>query len=258
LIQQSTTQKDPIRNAPLREPGQSLRESLDELRFEDVAAWICLAIFSGLAAIDEWLRWWFDFPPHPLVITLVAISVAILALFRIRAAGATARALKLGLKGERSTGQLLQSELLPLGYHVFHDCLFEESNVDHVAIGPGGVFAIETKTWSKPRGNARVYFDGKHVTMDGMSPDRDPIVQAKAGAASISRVLREFTGRSPFVRPAVVFPGWYVEGKSSGAEVWVLNPDAFLAFVKKEPVQLSSEDIQFFAAGLARYIRSTL
>jgi hypothetical protein len=150
------TTKDPIRDEPLRDPGQSLRESLDDLLVDVAFPWFVMAIFVALMAAMEWGRWWLDSPPAPISLTLVACVVAGIAAWKWRGVKAEATRIKTGLKGERSTGQLLQSELLPAGYEVFHDCCFDGFNVDHVAIGPGGVFAIETKTRSKPPGDARV------------------------------------------------------------------------------------------------------
>ena len=257
MPQISKSPKDPIRDAPLREPGQSLRKSLDDLLLDTVAPWLVVALLALYLAAIEWLRWWFEFSPHPVVLTIIAIAIVLIAIRKIRVAKAKAKDLKLGLKGERSIGQLLQTELLPLGYQLFHDCSFDDFNVDHVAVGPGGIFAIETKTWSKPHGDAQVFYDGETVTINGVPPDRDPVAQAKAGADSIERVLKKFTGQTTYVRPVVLFPGWFVKGKSSGAAVWVLNPDAFIAWVKTEKVRLSPDQVQFFAAGLARFDRST-
>ncbi len=254
----SNTPKDPIRVAPLRDPGQSSRESLDDLFVETIAPWLVIALFAVFIAIIEWLRWWLDFPPKPLLLTFAAIVIVALAIRRFRLAKSKADNLRKGLKGEHSIGQLLQTELLPIGYHVFHDCCFEGFNVDHVAIGPGGVFAIETKAWFKPHPDTKVHYDGEKVTINGKEPERDPIRQASAGADRIERVLIEYAGRSPNVRPVVLFPGWFVVGKPFAAAVWVLNSDAFITCVKKETLRLSPEDVQFFAANMARYIRSTL
>jgi len=52
-----------------------------------------------------------------------------------------------------------------------------------VLIGPAGVFTVETKTRTKPHGDARVTFRGEALLVAGFEPDRDPIVQARAQAA---------------------------------------------------------------------------
>lgn len=250
--------KDPIRDAPLRDPGQSLRESLDDLLVDVAFPWFATAILAAVMAAIEWWRWWSASPPAPKSLTLIAFVIAGIAAWKWRAVKAEAARIKTGLKGERATGQLLQSGLLPLGYEVFHDCCFDDFNVDHVAIGPGGIFAIETKTRTKPSGDARVTYDGRQVLVNGLAPDRDPVAQARAGASRIGEILAEYAGIQTQVRPVVLFPGWFVEGRSTGAETWVLNPKAFMVWVERESPRLSPEQIRVLAAGLARYIRCRL
>lgn len=254
----SRPSKDPIRPAPLRDAGESLRREIEGLLFETAIPWVAVAALTAIIALMEWWRWWTSSPPSPVLLTLLAIAVTGIAAWKLRAVKAATANLKLGLKGERATGQLLQSELLPLGYHVFHDCCFEKFNVDHVAIGPGGVFAIETKTRSKPAGDARVTYDGRQILVNGHAPDRDPVMQAQAGAASVRHVLAEFAGSSVHVRPVVLFPGWFVERQPAAVDTWVLNPKAFVAWVGNEPERLTPEQIRMLAAGLARYVRSHL
>jgi Nuclease-related domain len=54
-----------------------------------------------------------------------------------------------GAHGERRTARLLD-RLTDDGYVVFHDLAVPNSlaNVDHLAIGPSGVFVIDSKQWS--------------------------------------------------------------------------------------------------------------
>jgi Nuclease-related domain len=77
-------------------------------------------------------------------------------------------------------------------------------------IGPGGVFAIETKTRSIPTGRHEVRFDGKHIWVDGYVPDRDPVAQVHACAASLRRILKEYSGLDVEPHPVILFPGRYV------------------------------------------------
>ena len=66
-------------------------------------------------------------------------------------------------------------------------------NIDHALIGPGGIFAIETKTISKPQsGKCEVSYDGNRVLVNGRAPDRDPIVQAKACARQLREMLADY------------------------------------------------------------------
>lgn len=55
-----------------------------------------------------------------------------------------------GAEGERRVGEALAS--LPPGWHVLHDRLLRpgrgQSNLDHVVVGPSGVYLLDTKNWA--------------------------------------------------------------------------------------------------------------
>lgn len=151
-------------------------------------------------------------------------------------------------------GQYLE-RLREHGYQVFHDVLGARFNLDHVLIGPAGIFTIETKTWSK-RPDSRIVFDGDTITADGFTPDRNPVVQAKAQAGWLRELLAESTGRKFPARPVILFPGWWVEqGKGTTREVWVLEPKALPGFLDHEPEVLSAEDVKLASYHLSRFIR---
>jgi Nuclease-related domain len=158
---------------------------------------------------------------------------------------------------ERAVGQFLE-RLRERGFDVFHDVIGRGFNVDHVLVGPAGVFTIETKTWSKPvSGKAQVNFDGEKITAGSFEPDRDPVVQAKAQAGWLKALLLESTGRKLDVRPVIVFPGWFVENASgSFKDIWVLEPKALPSFLSNEPSRLSREDVKLASFHLFRLIRS--
>ncbi len=131
-------------------------------------------------------------------------------------------------------------------------------NIDHVLIGPAGVFTIETKTWSKPLyGDARIAYDGENLTAGKLQPDRDPVVQAKAQSRWLKLLIAESTGRRLNVQPVVLFPGWFVEAASgSQKEVWVLEPKALPALLANADHHLAAEDIKLVSFHLSRFIRS--
>jgi hypothetical protein len=70
-------------------------------------------------------------------------------------------------------------------------------------------------------------------------------------------LLTESTGRRFEVQPIVVFPGWYVEA-DAGAQrsVWVMEPKGLPAFLAREPIRFSIEDIKLAAYHLGRYVRA--
>jgi Nuclease-related domain len=132
--------------------------------------------------------------------------------------------LKLGRDGEKAVGQFLEV-LRERGCRVFHDLIGDGFNVDHVIIGRTGVYTVETKTISKPSGDAKVVFDGDRLLVNGRSLGRDPVVRSRAQANWLRDLLTETTGRTYKVKPVIVFPGWYVESSGSGQRdaPWVLQ-----------------------------------
>jgi hypothetical protein len=97
----------------------------------------------------EWWRYFWKQPPSPLLLTSVAALLSCFTAWRIWKARPQLLTLRQGIEGEKVVGQFLE-RLRENGYQVFHDLIGAGFNVDHVLIGPAGVFTVETKTWSKP------------------------------------------------------------------------------------------------------------
>lgn len=249
--------QSPIKDKPLRLPGQSLDEERQGLIEDNVGQPLMLALFFVLLAALEWWRMYMNMKPNPIVFSAAAGLCLLYAAFRIRRVLPKLRRLRQGMEGERVVGQFLE-RLREQGFHVFHDLVGSGFNVDHVLIGPAGVFTIETKTWSKPAaGGAQVAFDGEAVRVGAFEPDRNPIVQAKAQASWLKSVLHESTGKAFTVRPVIVFPGWFVVNTSGTFnDIWVLEPKALPAFLGNEPPRLSHEDVKLASFHLSRFIRA--
>jgi hypothetical protein len=162
-----------------------------------------------------------------------------------------------GIRGEQIVGQMLEG-LRSLGCKIYHDIAEDEYNIDHVIIGPQGIFAVETKTPSKPtKGQSAVIFDGKTVTVGGFPPDPDPVIQAKAAARRIREILREMTGKEPQVTPVILYVKWFVKPYTSDTGIIVMNQDYFYKSFDalQSPDILNTDQVNFLAAGLERYLR---
>jgi Nuclease-related domain len=96
-----------------------------------------------------------------------AAALALAWLLRFRPSPATL-AWRHGAQGERRTARLL-APLERRGYQVFHDLAVPGSaaNVDHVVVGPTGVFVIDSKRY---RGQLR--YTGGHLWHGGRTLDR--------------------------------------------------------------------------------------
>lgn len=253
--------RSPIKNLPVRLPGQSSREHLDRHFENKMLAPILLATFAVCHAVLEWYRKLANTPPSPpspWSATVVAVVVVLSVAWYVRKAYVKARQYGQGILGEEAVGQYLEEHLRPQGCQVLHDIPAEGFNVDHVVVGPTGVFAIETKTHRKPaKGASRVKFDGTSVSVNGFRPDRDPVVQAKAQARWLFDLLERSTGRRVFVQPIVIYPGWFVESQPGSGDVWVLNEKALPTFIANaRGARLTNEDVHLLAYHLAKYVIS--
>lgn len=248
--------RSPLKDKPLRLPGQSVDEERERVLDNSVTQPMLLALFMVIMALLEWWRTFANMKPNPIIFSIAAAIAVLYAAARIWRSIPKLRNLRQALEGERAVGQFLE-RLRERGFLVFHDVVGAGFNVDHVLIGPAGVFTVETKTWSKPvRGQAEVVFDGETLTVGGASPDRDPIIQGKAQARWVQSILKESTGREFSVRPVVVFPGWFVRNsKETLKDVWVLEPKALPTFLRNEQDRMSPEDIKLAGFHLSRLIR---
>lgn len=113
-----------------------------------------------------------------------------------------ARAWRRGYEGERVIGELLESDL-PDKYHVFNDLHFpgRRANIDHIVVGPTGVFVLDTKNW---RGVVEWDADGKKILLNGEEQDATHTIMD--AALDVHNKLETLTNRHFFVRPVLVFP----------------------------------------------------
>ena len=144
--------------------------------------------------------------------------------------------LRLGYYGELATGQYLQ-QLVRGGYHVFHDFPAENFNIDHVAVGPGGIFAIETKARSKPllknghgRDEAKVIYDGKMLKFPTWT-ETEPLAQAERQAKWLADFLTKAVGEPVKVQPVLALPGWFVN-RTTQQGMLVVNPKSLSSLLK--------------------------
>ena len=131
--------------------------------------------------------------------------------------------LRLGHTAEIATANELIG-LQALGYQIFHDIQADGFNIDHLAIGKNGVFAIETKGRHKrhkdhtqpnqngSKGYELFYKDGRLHFPSWV--ETKPLEQATRQAKWVSQWLTKATGEQIISSPVLVFPGWYVTSQT--------------------------------------------
>ena len=103
----------------------------------------------------------------------------------------------IGARGEERVCGILAE--LSDRYHVFNDFVAGGMHVDHVVIGPAGVFAIETKFW-----RGVVTIEEGHILVDGQLPSRPPLAQVLREAARVKAELVKSGWGGP-VTPVLAF-----------------------------------------------------
>ncbi|VWX62957.1 conserved hypothetical protein [Burkholderiales bacterium 8X] len=144
-----------------------------------------------------------------LILGFIAVMVR-----KLWKAGERLDKLKAGYDAELAVGQELD-QLMRQGANVFHDFPAGNFNIDHIVIAPEGVFAIETKGYTKPvrgdgRANGKVSFDGSVLRFPTWTT-RKPLEQAERQADWLAKWLTSATGSPVRVQPVLALPGWFVE-----------------------------------------------
>ena len=179
----SAESRSPLKAAPLRYAGQSLDEEIQRVLEDDVLIYLMAAAFVFVLALHEWWRWYSKTPPQPVIFTILALGVVAYTARKLVLAKCKIATLRLARDGERVIGQFLEG-LRESGYRVLHDIVGDNFNIDHLLIGPRGVFTIETKTISKPaRGKAEIDYDGTEILVNGFKPGDESCCSGKGAGA---------------------------------------------------------------------------
>lgn len=219
--------KLPLTKRYLRPPGESLRLKLEKCdeKISEILFWfVAAAALLGLGA--------YAFLTDSSVVggTIVALAVAamIYIVLRFEKEAKLRRDCYLGFLGERAVGEEL-SQLMAYGWSVFHDVPFHDNpnakpfNVDHVVVGTGGVFAIETKTRRKRKeaDGHKVRFNGRTLAYPWGSEDWG-IRDALERTHHLSQWLAKRLQTDITATPVLVLPGWYVDRIGKG-DLTVIN-----------------------------------
>jgi len=213
-----------------RAPGEHSRGIVQRLRLRTLVGLGVLAVATAL--LGRGFGW-----HNPVFMgSDVVVLLAILAIYRwvLPLVDRHDR----GAAGEERVGGLLEglSEGRGGAWHVIHDANLGHGNVDHIAIGPAGVFTVETKSHPGPVRVGRVH----------------GAILAQAQAER--RLVEQATGVS--VEPLVVYSRAWVDrplAKRKGVRVM---PAAMLVeHLRRQPARLSSVEVERAQRRLARALR---
>jgi Nuclease-related domain len=198
-----------------RAAGQHERTTVRRLRMRTLVALGVLAVATALLGRTFGLRdARFLGSEMALLVSIFVILRYVLPLVERHDRGAT---------GEEQVGGVLDG-LAGEDWHVIHDASLGRGNVDHILIGPAGVFTVETKSHPGPIKVARVH----GATLS----------QAQAQRKAIERVTGER------VEPLIVFSRAWVDKPLARRKGVRVAPARMLAgYLERRPATLTQEQV---------------
>jgi hypothetical protein len=239
-------ERQPLSEKLLRPAGYSLQRKLEDLD-DAFMAWFMGTFLFSLGAIGAFAAMPADAIGRFMFFAVFALGAAVSAIMAWRKVNQICD-YRRGLLGEQAVAEQLQP-LFADGYRIFHDVTGSGKwNIDHVVVGPAGVFAIETKYKTKRPGKAGerdcdAIFDGEKIQFASGSYDANAPQQARRNAQWLATELSKAVGERVAVQAIVALPGWWVTLKAN-SDVKVLSGKQVSGFISSEPAQLSEKVIQ--------------
>lgn len=249
-LQEKADRRTPLADALLRQPGETLTCKLRDTSFDLCALIFTSTVVPSIACICL-LSAWVD--PAKVrgdllfwIMSIFILGSVVWSVMRALKVMNDLRVIKAGLEGELATAQLL-SPMLAEGWKLFHDIPGKRGNIDHVMVGPNGIFAIESKYRSKRRSqkgkeSAMVEYDGKRLRFASGTYETLPLEQAQATGSELAQALRGKLGHDVQVTPVVSLPGWFVRytARPDPKAVGVVNPKSH-GWFRQRPLSVTPE-----------------
>jgi hypothetical protein len=257
--QEKKRTQSPQREKLLRPPGRSLSIKLDELVDKAMtelllACGLCCLAAAGIEVAVKISGFWFiAFGLMGLVFGVGGAYLTVLVARDVR----RCQNVRLGLRGEQAVAEALQ-EVADCGYRAFHDFPGGENwNIDHVVVGPPGVFLIETKARSRmrPRRGQEQPAHYVHVFEDRLQfpsgQDRTAIPQVERNAKWLADHLTKKTGENVEIEALVVLPGWFCDVKQPPPKgTSVMNATYLKGHLRRQPPRLPDAQMRRIIAAL--------
>jgi hypothetical protein len=155
-----------------------------------------------------------------------------------------------GAEGERKTAKALRP-LEGLGWHISHDIQTGYGNYDHVVVGPGGVFLLETKYL----GGTVEMRDGVPWVQQKLYPDQskpygDIRRQTLGNAARLKEEIEEHSGYRTWVQAVVVFWSEFPKGLYEDQDCVFLHGSRVANWLQGRKTRFDSTLVDQVSAGI--------
>jgi Nuclease-related domain len=237
-----------------RRAGQSIRDEKERLTDNRLIPFYFSTAFLWLLwGLEELRVRTHQIPAPKLFLSLAIIATGVSAIVFGRL-WRNFRNLNRGERGELRVAEILD-DLRSFGYRAFHDLTGDGFNIDHVVVGPAGVFAIETKFRS---GGGEIEFrNGEELFVGGYPEEKDCLKQARGNALDVNRIIRENCGINRWVTPLLVFVGdWKIKNRCRDTDALVFSTDQIADYFDRQQPELMRREIDLICSHLERSVKS--
>ena len=243
--------KSPLSGHLLRSPGTSLQRRIEDLNLTIMAY---TAIFPTLPLLGYSLYLPLNHAQKAMTLSALFILFFLFGVllwfgFKVYRLMTERNNCRLELDAEMAVGQEL-NQLMADGCRVYHDFPAENFNIDHIVVGPTGVFAVETKgriRAQKRKGkiDATVIYDGNLLQFPDWY-ETEPLLQAQRQADWLRKWLTSAVGEVGYVQTVLALPGWYVVRKADRPIKVISGKEAY-SLAKPNGISLNAEMIERIA-----------
>ncbi len=100
--------KSPLKDRPLRNPGQSLDRYILNVVFDEGIPYVIISVASGVILGMNWIFYFTKTPIPPYFLTLITLAVVVFSYYRLKKIVGRIDKLKQGRDGEKAVGQYLE------------------------------------------------------------------------------------------------------------------------------------------------------
>ena len=194
-------------------------ESAKNARRQFLVAFVCVWIASMVGGFMSGYFLRAKTAPLTSVLVLVAASIFVWLVYRVGARRMDefekARiSFRKGATGEAAVARILSD--FPEDYHVINDLSTPFGNLDHVVIGPTGVYVIETKNWKgviTSDGKGDLLLNGKPPNKPCVRPLVARVMDVREKVAALYSARGPVNEPLPFFNAVLVFPSAKVEAQ---------------------------------------------
>jgi hypothetical protein len=212
-----------------------------------------LLLTVGLEQRFTWFRWVITHNWPLIVVELGILVTVIVGLRRVdKYFDILARERITWLRGGQCEGLVaMYLNRLPNTWHVFHNVkLWEHGDLDHVLIGPGGLFCLSTKAY---RGQFTTGRDGEYF-LNGKP--NDDIYEAQKLALQLRDRLKGILGEVKWIQPALVAPFAHIGFITYQEAAWVLHEENLPGVFEKEQGKLARAEIERYAKAVKMIVEN--